>query len=136
MAAVLATRVQRDREREQAQVERARRRVAGLREVEVAVVPTAERVDQEVRGAMAGHLGEVLTVRVGRGARSETVTARITALYRCGALGQTEHGMPLWLPYRDLYCAYAVVLEPAGVRDAVQRAAGRLRRGAPRGDAR
>lgn len=135
MAAVL-TRVQRDREREQAQVERARRRVAGLREVEVAVVPTAERVDQEVRGAMAGHLGEVLTVRVGRKARSEAVTARLGALYRCGALGQTERGMPVWLPYRDLFAAHAEVLEPTAVRDAVGRAIARLRSGAPRGDTR
>ena len=132
--AMLAARVQREREREVAQVERARGRVEKVREEETGTLPTAERVDQEVRGAMAGHLGEVLTVRVGRGARSETVTARLVALHRCGALSRTEHGMPLWLPYRDLYCAHAVVLEPAGVRDATGRAVSRLRAGAPRGD--
>ena len=111
--AVLVARVHREREREAAQVERARMRVAERREAEAAVLPTGERVDEMVRGALAGYLGRDLTVRLGRGARSETVTARLGALYRYGALGRTEHGMPLWLPYRDLYCAHAVVLEPA-----------------------
>ena len=134
MFAVLATRVRRERETERVQVERARGRVEKVREEETGTLPTAERVDEMVRAALAPHIGAVLEVRVGRGARSETVTARLTALYRCGALGQTAHGMPVWLPYRDLYCSHAVVLEPAAVRDAVGRAIARLRAGAPRGD--
>lgn len=132
--AVLATRLRREREREATQVERARMRVTEQREAEAAVLPDAERVDEVVRAALAGHLSGDLTIRLGRGARGETVTARIGALHRCGALSRTEHGMPVWVGYRDLYCAHAVVLEPAAVRDAVGRAIARLRAGAPRGD--
>ena len=132
MAAVL----RRYQAAEAAQVERARRRVEAERDAEAAVTPTAERVDQAVRGAMAGHLGRALTVRLGRSGRGETVTAQLTGLYQYGALGRTGRGMPVWLPYRDLYISHAVVLEPAGARGSVQRAVTRLRRGAPRGDAR
>ncbi len=134
--AVPATRVQRERAREAAQIERARRRVAAEREAEAAGIPTAERVDAAVRGALAGRLGQTLVVRLGRSGRGETVTAQLTGLYQYGALGRTGRGMPVWLPYRDLYCGHAVVLEPSGARNAVGRAVARLRRGAPRGDAR
>ena len=134
--AVLATRIRRDREREVAQVERARGRVADVREAEAAVLPTAERVDETVRAALAGHLGRDLTVRLGRGARGETVEFRMAALHQAGALGRTERGLPVWVSYRDLYCAHAAILAPSHARDAATRAVARLRRGAPKGDAR
>ena len=136
MSAVLTTRMQRERETERVQVERARGRMETEREEVAAVLPDAERVDAVVRAVLAGHIGQVLTLRVGRGARSETKEVRLVTLHRAGALGRTGRGLPVWLSYRDLYCAHAVVLEPAGVRDAIGRAVARLRRGAPRGDAR
>ena len=134
MAVVLAPRVRSEREREMAQVERARRKVEEQREDEATALPTGERVAQVVRGALAGHLGEVLTVRFGRGARIETVDFRLVSFYRAGALGRTERGCPRWVSYRDLYCSHATVLDPPPVRDAVGRAIARLRTGAPRGD--
>ena len=136
MAVVLAPRVRSEREREMAQVERARRKVEEQREDEATAFafPTADRVAQAVRGALAGCLGDVLTVRVGQGARSETKEVRLVTLCRAGALGQTQRGCPVWLAYHDLYCGHATVLDPPPVRDAVQRAVSLLRAGAPRGD--
>lgn len=121
---------------EAAQVERARERVVAEREAAVATAPTAERVDAAVRGALAGRLGQTLVVRVGRGARGESAEVRLVALHRAGALCRTERGGPVWLSYRDLYAAHATVLAPVHIHGAVQRAVARLRRGAPRGDAR
>ena len=132
--AVLATRLRRERERETAQVERARKRVAERREVEESGLPTAARVNEEVRGALAPHLGAVGTVRLGRGARSETKEVRLVTLCQAGALGRTQKGCPVWLAYHDLYCGCVTVLDPPSARDAVGRAVSRLRAGAPRGD--
>lgn len=136
MAVVLAPRVRSEREREMAQVERARRKVEEQREDEATAFafPTADRVAQAVRGALAGCLGEVLTVRVGRGARSETVEFRLVALHRAGALGQTQRGCPVWLAYHDLYCSHATILDPPGARDAMGRAVGQIKIAAPKGE--
>ena len=132
MAVVLAPRIQ--RERKMVQVERARRRVLEQKEDEATAIPTADRVAQAVRGALAEHLSEVLTVRVGQGVRSETKEVRLVTLCRAGALGQTQRGCPVWLAYHDLYCGCVTVLDPPSARDAVGRAVSRLRAGAPRGD--
>ena len=129
--AVLVARVHREREREAAQVERARMRVAEVRDAEATVLPTAESVAQVVRGALAGHLGMILTVRIGSPSRGQTVEIRLVTLCRAGVLCRTERGCPVWLSYRDLYAAHATVLAPVHVHGAVQRAVARLRRAAP-----
>ena len=137
--AVLAERIRRERERELAQVQRARGQVEAEREAEAAVLPDAERVDEVVRAALAPHIGVVLEVRTHyqRGAKGETVTARLSAACGHGVLLRTDRsGMPVWVSYRDLYASHASVLDPPSARDSVQRAVGRLRRGAPRGDTR
>ena len=137
MAVVLAPRVRRERETERVQVDRARGRVEKVREEETGTLPTAERVDEMVRAALTPHIGAVLEVRTHyqRGAKGETVTARLCAVCGHGALLLTERGgMPVWVSYRDLYAEHATVLNPDAARGEVQSAVGRLRRGAPKGD--
>ena len=134
--AVLATRVRREREREAAQVERARGRVAAGRDAAAAVLPTGERVRAMMRAALAPHIGQVLTVRVGGSGRgSETMEIRLLALHETGALCRhRKGGWGCWLAYHDLYAGYTAILAPSNARDAMGRAVARLRRGAPRGD--
>ena len=132
--ATMAAALRRNREAEQAQVQRARRRVDEERVAAAAVLPTAELVDATVRTALTPHLGDVLEVRTRyqRGAKGETVTARLSAACGHGVLLRTERGgTPVWVSYRDLYAGHATVLAPANARDATGRAVGRLRRGAP-----
>ena len=135
--AVLAARVHRERVAEQAQVERARERVAAERENEATALPTADQVRVGMRAALAPHIGQTLTVRLGRSGRgAETVDVTVAALYRAGALCRTGRGCPAWLAYHDLYAGHAAVLDPPTARDAMSQVVARLRRGAPRGDTR
>ncbi len=132
MAVVLAPRVRREREREMAQVERARRKVEEQREDEATALPTAERVAEMVRAALAPHLRNAVDVRLRRtAAHGETVTATLIAVYGHGVLLRTERGMPVWVSYRDLFCDHAAVLAPVHVHGSVQRAVSRLRSAAP-----
>ena len=134
--AVLATRVHRDHKRERAQVARARGRVAAEREEVAAVLPDAERVRAMMRAALAPHIGQLLTVRVGGSGRgSETMEIRLLAVHETGALCRhRKGGWGCWLAYHDLYAGYTAILAPLNARDATGRAVARLRRGAPRGD--
>lgn len=134
--ATMAATVRRFQAVEQAQVQRARRRVLEQKENEAVALPTAERVDAAVRAALAPHLGIVLEVRLRyqRAAKEETVKARLVSVCQSGALCRTEQGCPVWLGYRDLYATHTTVLDPPTARDAVRTAVSVLRRGAPRED--
>ena len=110
-------------------VDEVRRQVAEEREAAAAIVPTAARVEQAMRAVLAPYLSEVLTLRFGGGARGESMEVRLGALYGAGAL---LSGRARWVSYRDIYTDHAAILAPAAARDAMLRAVGRLRRGAPR----
>lgn len=109
-----------------------RRRVAAEREVEAVIVPTAARVRAALRDALAGYLGEVLTVRIGSGRSGETAEMQLVAGHEAGALCRTVRGeWGRWIAYHDLYTGHAAILAPLAVRNTAQRAIARLRAGAP-----
>lgn len=135
MAVAASWAMPRARRKREVTVDEARERVADEREAAAAVMPTADRVRVGIRATLAPHIGQTLTVRLGRSGRgAETVDVTVAALYRAGALCRTGRGCPAWLAYHDLFAGHAAVLDPPSARDAVSQAVARLRSGAPRGD--